>query len=196
MEKLNLVLEQIGNRNELHALLLNTFSLLEYIGSRKIIKSQIDREISEELLGHIAEEIRHAQLLKHLALKLSSGLLTSYRDEHLICGKESKLYFQTIDCAAEKALSKKNLHLNYLLTTLLIEERAAGVYPLYNDFLGRCGFLNKLNSIIRDEDKHLSTVKGQIEKSLEGIVLNITYLRTLEKIAFDSFMDAILQRLS
>src|SRR5690242_14180620 len=40
------VLDRFENRADLHARFLNTLSLLEYIGARKIVKSQIDRSIT------------------------------------------------------------------------------------------------------------------------------------------------------
>src|SRR5690348_7777093 len=127
----------MGNRLAIHAEFLNTLSLLEYIGARKIVKSQVDRNITEELLGHITEEIRHAQVLKHLSLKLSSDSLSTYQDQHLLCGSEAKAYIQTVDHSVEKLLTKKNEWMNYLLTTLVIEERASRAYPIYNDYLGK-----------------------------------------------------------
>lgn len=192
----NQVLERMGARNLLHAQLLNTFSLLEYIGTRKIIKSQVDRDLTEEMLAHIAEEIRHAQVLKLLALKLSDRQLTSYNDDHLLCGAEGKAYIQTIDRAAEKALPQKDVWMNYLLTTLLIEERASAVYPIYNSFLSQLGFPNKLIGIIRDEDKHLVAVLNHFKNIEPDLDKKLVQLRELETVAFNQFMGAILARLS
>ena len=51
----------------LHARWLNMFSYLEYIGFRKIVKSQGAENLSLETLGHAVEEGRHALMLKKFA---------------------------------------------------------------------------------------------------------------------------------
>lgn len=49
----------------LHARFLNTLSLLEFIGARKIMKSQEEDSVTPAVLAHATEEIRHAQVLKN-----------------------------------------------------------------------------------------------------------------------------------
>lgn len=191
MEKFEEVLQKFGNNHELHAKLLNTLSLLEYIGARKIIKSQVDRHITSELLGHIAEEIRHSQLLKALALKLSNQVFTTYQEEYLICGSAAKAYIQNIDHGVEKALPQKDEWANYLLTTLLIEERAAKAYPIYEAHLQKMGFVGKLRSIIRDEDQHLQSVTEQLQFT-KKTEIRMDLFRIIEETAFQAFMDCIL----
>ena len=44
----------------LHARWLNTFSYLEYVGFRKIVKSQRAEGLTAAILGHACEEARHA----------------------------------------------------------------------------------------------------------------------------------------
>jgi hypothetical protein len=187
----NQVLEKIGDRIELHAKFLNTLSLLEYIGARKIFKSQIERTITEELLGHMAEEIRHAQVLKHLALKLSDGHLSTYQDEHLLAPNPGKAYMQIVDHSAQDVLLQKDEWLNYLITTLLVEERASNVYPTYNSFLGKLGYQNKLMSIIRDEDKHLKVVVQRLQETHPNLDERMDQLRSTESAMFYKFMDAV-----
>jgi rubrerythrin len=200
------VLSTLGTRLDLHSKLINTFSLLEYIGARKIVKSQTDRTLDQELLGHIAEEIRHAQILKSLALKLSDGKLETFEPEHCIAPQEARSYIQQLDQAARVALTT-NSHsanaqstdpnrewANYLLTTLLLEERAAIVYPTYDAFLERFGLVGKLSSIVKDEDKHLGAVEGHL-KDLGTDLSELPQLRELEKKAFATFMQAVVQDL-
>src|SRR5690242_3931398 len=115
----------------LHARFANTLSLLEYRGARKILKSQRTESISAGLLTHAAEEIRHAQVFKRLALRLSDGGLTDYRSGHLLCGREAHAYLQAVDDAGAELLGLRGTWQNYVLTTFLIEERAVATYPLY-----------------------------------------------------------------
>jgi glutathionylspermidine synthase len=171
------------------------------MGSRKIMKSQVDRVITSETLSHMAEEIRHAQVLKILALKFSQQQLSTYHDEHLLCGGEAKAYIQTVDRAAEAALQHASLQkithsneLNYLFTTLLVEERAAQLYPLYNEVLGNLGHPNKLQGIVREEQQHLDTVTAHLKTYC--IHDQLPALRQIEIEAFDRWQQAILQRLA
>ncbi len=186
------VLSHLDNRIDLHARFINTMSLLEYIGARKIVKSQVDRSITSELLSHISEELRHAQILKQLALKLSDQSLDTYGEDHLIAGSEGRAYIQTVDRAVEKALPKKDEWGNYLITTLLIEERAAKVYPFYDLYLNKFGVSGRLSSIVRDEDKHLQAVVNHLKKSYPGIEQLLEQLRQIETESFNQFMGAVL----
>lgn len=195
MKVFSQVLEKMGDRRELHAKFLNTLSLLEFIGARKIVKSQIDRDLTEELLSHIAEEVRHSLVLKHLVLKLSENQFSSYEEAYLLGGIAGKAYIQTVDRAVENLLPKKNEWKNYLLTTLLVEERAASVYPIYNEHLARLNCGNKLISIIRDEDKHLQAVLGHLRKTEPEIDFLVGKLRSIESAAFEQFMNAVLSSL-
>jgi len=61
------LLPEILEKPSIHARMVNTFSMLEYIGTRKILKSQDAPSMTLSLLAHIQEEIRHAQMLKKLA---------------------------------------------------------------------------------------------------------------------------------
>ena len=57
---MNEILELIVSDRFIHAKWLNALSHLEYIGTRKIIKSQLSENIDYETLKHIHEESRHA----------------------------------------------------------------------------------------------------------------------------------------
>jgi hypothetical protein len=191
LEKLDLALKAIGNRASVHSLFLNTLSLLEYIGCRKILKSQQEDSVSEELLSHALEEIHHAKLLKTLALKLSEGLLTSYQTQHLLCGHEGRAYFQTVDYAVEAAFEKKDKRMNYLLTTFLIEERALKVYPIYSEYLTSLGYSNRLKSLVKDEHRHFKTVSEELNNSRKDYKSVIAPLAEIETIAFNRFLDSV-----
>jgi hypothetical protein len=145
-----------------HARFVNTLSMLEYIGVRKIFKSQKSEAVSLLLLQHAADEIRHAKLLKKAALGMSNGELDSYREEHLLCGKSAQGYFQSVDHLSESI----NLDLTdvqkYELTTWLVERRVLKVYPLYEKVLSRDDQFEAqravIGAILKDEARHLNYV--------------------------------------
>jgi rubrerythrin len=191
---------QLEANPELHARFVNTLSLLEYMGARKILKSQREEKISSQVLAHAAEEIRHAQTFKRLALKMSSGKLSSYSEDHLLCGKEAREYFQSLDQAVHAEIGEDS-YTNYLFTTLLIEERANLVYPIYEPVLARAGYPGVLKAIVKEEDAHLKDILTSLQE--QGKELNSTQnrapvsvekmieLRMLEATAFEKFISSV-----
>ncbi|MEO5970724.1 MAG: hypothetical protein ABIQ95_12425 [Bdellovibrionia bacterium] len=189
---------QLETNPELHARFLNTLSLLEYIGARKILKSQKEEKISSQILAHAAEEIRHAQTFKKLALKMSSGKLSTYSEDHLLCGKEAREYFQSLDQAVHAEIGEDS-YTNYLFTTLLIEERANQIYPIYEPVLARAGYPGVLKAIVKEEDSHLKDIltslqeQGREQKKDRPSmsVDKMIELRMLEAAAFEKFISTV-----
>ncbi len=184
-------LSEISQHPQLHARFLNTLSFLEYMGSRKILKSQRAESITFELLSHTAEEIRHAQTFKKLALKMSDDSVASYAQEHLFCGAEAAAYFQTIDQSAAQSLGQPDAWTNYLLTTLLIEERANQIYPFYEDILAAAGFPGYLKLIVREENSHLQDISIEIQKNHPLTPALLDGLRAAESAAFERFTASL-----
>lgn len=176
---------------DLHARFVNTLSLLEYMGARKILKSQRTDEVSIQTLAHASEEIRHAQMLKKLALKLSDGRLDSYSEIDLLCGMEAKKYFHSIDHAGIGLFQLKRSKENYLLTTLLIEERATGIYPVYEQVLNQMSIQNPLHTLIREEDRHLFEIRSKIQEAAVLTDDQLNELRSIEEIQFNSFIESL-----
>ena len=116
----------------LHARWLNTFSYLEYVGFRKIVKSQRAEGLTAEILQHACEEGRHALGLKKLAVKLGGAGLDSYAPETLLCGEEAEAYFQELDQFCDEAFAdrpaEERVKLTYGYVTWLVERRALDVY--------------------------------------------------------------------
>jgi hypothetical protein len=180
---------------ELHGKFLNTLSLLEYIGARKIMKSQKEAEITPTVLGHMVEEIRHAQIVKKLALKIGGPSLKSYDESALLCGDEGRAYIQAIDKKAEEVLGQKDSVANYLLTTLIIEERAQEIYPLYDQLLAPLGLNGPLKAIFREEEEHLFQVTEMLKTKSQCTEEMFEEVRKEEKKYFEHFFDKIREQL-
>jgi hypothetical protein len=185
------ILSHLAEVPDLHARFINTLSLLEYRGARKILKSQPSSVLTADLLAHIAEELRHAQVLKKVALKLSKGHLTTYAEDHLLCAQEAQVYIQTVDFAAVEFLGSKDPWLNYLSTTLLLEERAMKIYPAYDELLTKLGFPGVLKAIVREEEAHLQEVLQNLTLQSSFTDANLATLRRIEDQAFSQFAQAI-----
>jgi len=126
-----------------HTRWLNTFSYLEYIGFRKIVKSQRAEILTAAILGHACEEGRHALGLKKLAVKLGGAEFDSYAPEAVLCGEEAEAYFQNLDTACDEAFAGRSEaereKLTYCYVTWLVERRALDVYQIYKRALGGVG---------------------------------------------------------
>ncbi|MCC5815817.1 MAG: hypothetical protein JJT78_13775 [Leptospira sp.] len=178
-------LEKIVEQPSLHAKFLNTISLLEHMGSRKILVSQSHSRTSESVLQHAAEEARHAYFFKKKIRLVDPSVRLQYQKEDLFQGERSAIYFQRLDALVKRNLSKepefdkqKKSRLNYLYTTILIEIRAFDFYHLYNQVLESKFIGFHLNGIIKEEEGHLSEMIASLnledprfESRLEGFLI-------------------------
>jgi hypothetical protein len=141
----------------LHARWLNTFSYLEYVGFRKIVKSQRAEVLTAAILGHACEEGRHALGLKKLAIKLGGAEFDSYAPEVLLCGEEAEAYFQDLDKACDEAFADRAVEerakLIYCYVTWLVERRALDVYGTYKKALEESEIARKLSGLLAEETK-------------------------------------------
>jgi hypothetical protein len=174
-QKLRTFFKAITETQEQHARFVNTLSFLEYVGARKILKSQPEDRIDSDLLAHVAEEVRHAQMFKGMALQLSDGRLEDYALPSLWQGQRAWKYFQGIDQAGAEALEKPDPWANYLLSTYLIEQRALEAYSIYSAFIQNEAHRRKLLGIIKEEETHLH----ETEAELNALVYEKTSLEKL-----------------
>ena len=116
------ILEKVISEPKLHSRFLNTLSYLEYIGSRKMLKSLPAPILNKTFLSHINEEVRHSLFLKSLAENLAQKKL-GFKQHEMIASQAGSDYFQGVDHFALK-FSFSNPVLNYLYTTYAVEERA------------------------------------------------------------------------
>jgi hypothetical protein len=168
--ELNIILPQIIANNQLHARWLNTLSLMENTGARKISASEDPATVTYIILKHAAEEHRHAFYLKKQIEKTGKELPT-YAAQYLIAPAFSKYYLNQLDIDVCRYL-KKELHLTgaelrfaaYLLVTYAIEVRADELYPVYQDALDAAGSKVNVKSIILEEEGHLEEMINQLQK--------------------------------
>ncbi|MEJ7694458.1 hypothetical protein [Daejeonella sp.] len=153
-----------------HARWLNTLSLMENTGARKISASEHKTDVTLIILKHAAEEHRHAFYLKKQISKLGAGLCPDYSDEHLLATHDSRYYLNMLDVHVCKYL-KSELKLSgnelkfaaYLLVTYAIEVRADELYPVYQDVLDATKSKVNVKSIILEEEGHLEEMLVQLK---------------------------------
>jgi rubrerythrin len=149
--------------DRLHALWLNSLSMMENTGSRKISRYEDPVHTNITELKHAAEEARHAYYLKKQLSKLKGQNCVDYSFPCLIAPVESHHYLDRLDVAACRYLKDK-LNLEgralkygaYLLVTYSIEVRADELYGVYQAALTEAGSKVNVKSIIAEEEGHLA----------------------------------------
>jgi len=164
------LLSEIVSDNDKHARWLNTLSLMENSGARKISASEHKKDVTLIILKHAAEEHRHAYYLKKQISKLSVDACPTYADQYLLASSDSRYYLNILDVFVCKYL-KTTLHLSgnelkfaaYLLVTYAIEVRADELYPVYQEVLDQTGSKVNVKSIILEEEGHLEEMLVQLK---------------------------------
>lgn len=184
---------------QLHARWLNTFSLLEYIGFRKIIKSQAVESMCLETLSHAVEEGRHALRLKRLAIKVGGARFDRYEPATLLCESEAESYFQKLDRYCESFFSdlseSEGTRLTYLYVTWLVEVRALGVYGLYQNALRANGLPLVLRGLLEEEEGHLQSVESELKNADPRFADRARELRKVEKDLYHVYLQALTKQL-
>jgi hypothetical protein len=168
--QLQSLLNTIVTNDTLHARWLNTLSLMENTGARKISASEDPLTVTYIILKHAAEEHRHAFYLKKQIEKFPGAVCPTYAGQYLLAPAYSKYYLNQLDVQVCRYL-KTTLKLSgaelrfaaYLLVTYAIEVRADELYPIYQDVLD--GKKSKVNvkSIILEEEGHLEEMINQLQ---------------------------------
>lgn len=165
------ILSAIVANAALHAKWLNTLSLMENTGARKISASEDTETVTYLILKHAAEEHRHAFYLKKQLEKFDDIWCPTYAVDYLIAPRDSKFYLNRLDLdvcrylKAELGLIGKELRFAaYLLVTYAIEVRADELYPIYQEVLTEAQSKVNVKSIILEEEGHLEEMLNQLHQ--------------------------------
>lgn len=184
----------------LHARCVNTLSFLEYVGFRKIVKSQQAEALSGRILSHAVEEGRHALALKKLAVRLGGAEFDTYAPETLLCGEDAERYFQDLDEACDEAFAgrpeSERKRLAYYAVSWLVERRALRVYGIYKKALRDSPIVDKLDGMLAEEAVHLSDVEASLFSGDSGFAGKVDQLTALETALYDRYIDALSDRLA
>src|ERR1700759_4126707 len=91
------LLPYIISDNQLHARWLNTLSLMENTGARKISACEDPLTVTYIVLKHAAEEHRHAFYLKKQIEKNGDNNYPTYRPDYLLAPAQSRYYLNQLD---------------------------------------------------------------------------------------------------
>lgn len=141
-----------------HARFMNMLSMLEHMGSRKIMLSQMNRTLTEETLSHLSEEARHAYFFKRHAERIGGAKLDGFTDENAMCRIPAAMYFGRLDAGISKEVGDEAA---YQWVSLIIELRACWLYEIYQDVLESSGVALSLKALLAEEDQHLADMFSQ-----------------------------------
>lgn len=143
----------IANREE-HAKFMNMLSMLEHMGSRKIMVSQMHKgdTLTEDTLKHLAEEARHAYFFKRQAERAAQRSLDGWTEENTTARVPALMYFGRMDAGISKIVGDDAA---YGWVSLIIELRACWLYSIYQEALEASDYQLSLKSLIAEEDGHL-----------------------------------------
>ena len=150
-----------------HARMINTLSLLEHMGSHKIMATQHSAAIDQATLKHVAEEAQHAFFMKRQAEKTAERAL-EYVAGDLLAPSSARMYFQRLEGATVRALgSRRSARAAYLYMSMIVEFRALWFYGLYEQALKRARHAMSLKRVLGEEQAHLGDMAERLEAGNE-----------------------------
>lgn len=146
-----------------HGRMINTLSLLEHMGSHKIMATQHSSGIDQATLKHVAEEAHHAYFMKRQAEKTADRPLEYVADD-LLAPASARLYFQRLESAMVRALgTERDTRATYLYMSMIVEFRALWFYGLYQTALNRARHALSLKRVLGEEQAHLGDMAERLE---------------------------------
>jgi len=173
-----------------HARFLNMLSLMEHIGSRKIMLSQGKADSKQTTLRHLAEETRHAYFFKRLAEKLARRPL-SFSGSDTVAPASACAYMGRLDAAISQSLRSTAPELPYLYMSLLVELRAVWLYRLYQDVLDEQRTGIALKSVLAEENLHLDAMLARLRAMDLDLARRLEDFGRIEEVRFRSLWRAV-----
>jgi hypothetical protein len=185
------LLARIVPQPPLHGRLINTLSLLEHLGSHKIMATQHSQGIDQATLKHVAEEAHHAYFMKRQAEKAAERPL-EYRAADLLAPAAARMYFQRLEAAMARTLARqRSLAATYLYMSLVIEFRALWFYRLYEHSLKRSAHPLSLKRVLGEESSHLEDVARRLEMAGELSDARAAAFLGVEKKLYSRLLEAM-----
>jgi len=185
------LLARIVADTQRHARLANTLSMLEHLGSHKIMTTQHGADIDQPTLKHVHEEAGHAHFMKRQAEKTAQRPL-EYVDDDLLAPASARMYFQRLEAALERRLAQpRSTRAVYLYMSMIVEFRALWFYGLYQQALQRARDTFSLKRGLGEEQSHLGDVANRLETAGELSDARTTEFVGYEKALFGRLLAAM-----
>ena len=187
------LLEDIVSDAGLHPKLMNTLSMLEHLGSSKIMATQKGAGINEPSLKHLAEECHHAYFMKRQAEKATAQSL-DYGPDNLLVPLSARMYFLRLEASVVRALrQQQSLAATYLYMSMIVEFRAVWFYSLYQQVLQRHAHPLSLKRLLGEEQNHLTSMAESLEHAGELSDVRVDAFIRTENALYIRFLDSLQQ---
>jgi hypothetical protein len=173
-----------------HARFMNTLSMLEHMGSHKIMATQHGPAIDQPTLKHLAEETRHAFFFKRHANREAGRDMTNAAAD-LIAPLAARRYFQRLEAEMVRAFPA-DIHPRaiYLTMSMIVEFRAVWGYRLYQAALVRAGNAVSLKSLLAEESGHLTDMADRLRGLGELDIARLRGFCAIETGLYRRLLDA------
>ncbi|RKH67474.1 hypothetical protein [Corallococcus llansteffanensis] len=189
-DRIQAVLRQLAGSSEVEVRWLHTLSLLEFTGARKISRTVADRHPTLEVLGHLADETRHAFTFKRLACEVAGREVTEF-----LSPVAAATWFQSLDrelaAWATQVTGAADVHLHYLLTTAVVERRAMVLYPLYKAATRHPAVREEMGRVVTEEQGHRRAIEDACHAHLSKVGVTLEPALALEERLFEAFLTVL-----
>lgn len=185
-------LAQVSRENASHARFLNTLSMMEHMGSRRIMITQGNATLGQETLKHMAEEARHAFFFKRQADRLAGAAL-EYDDADMVVPAFARMYFKRLESFIANDVKDEldPTRLAYLYMSMIIEFRAVWAFSIYQSVLDGQKTSLSLKSLLAEEQGHLTEMEANIEALGAATPGRINRFLDKEQMLFSRLLDKL-----
>jgi hypothetical protein len=185
------VLHRVVPEAPQHARMINTLSLLEHMGSHKIMATQHSPDIDQATLKHLAEEAHHAYFMKRQAEKTADRPM-DYVPADLLAPAAARMYFQRLESRMVRTLVRqRSSRAVYLYMSMVVEFRALWFYGLYQQTLQRARHPLSLKRVIGEEQNHLGDIANRLDMSGELSDARAADFLAYEKDLYRRFLSSL-----
>jgi len=190
--RLGLCMNTIAADRPLNARFLNTLSMMEHMGSRRIMMTQSNAGLGQETLKHMSEEVRHAFFFKRQADKMA-GRSMDYAEDDMIAAPFARMYFKRLESyiALDVKDEAEPLRVAYLYMSMIIEFRAVWSFELYQRCLDTAGIKLSLKSLLAEEQGHLSEMEENLANLDADTSERINRFLAKERVLFERLLDRL-----
>jgi len=187
------LLNRIVGDEALHPRFINTLSMLEHMGSHKIMATQHGPDVDQPTLRHLAEECQHAFFMKRQAEKAAGRALEFVADD-LLAPVAARMYFQRLEAGMLHRLeTESSPGAAYLYMSMIVEFRAVWFYSLYQTELRRHAHAMSLKRLLGEEQNHLTDMAERLEHAGELSDTRVDAFVRTEHVLFGRFLDSLQQ---
>jgi hypothetical protein len=189
VNRVTTLLDTISGADALHPLFLNTLSMMEHIGSRKIMVTQGRADMDQPTLKHLADETRHAFFMKRHAEAVAKTSM-GYTPDEVLAHAAARMYFQRLELSMRQTIDGPPAAV-YLYMSMIVEFRATWGYDIYQAALKRAGRHLPLKSLMAEEHQHLADMAQRLQRLRAFTEERVRQFCALETAGFARLISAL-----